>query len=393
MGGSASIKVEPELERTNFIRLAKLLVEGGTKVLRDVFDSVHPPATLSLVLNSKQIRRTLQKARPTQLQWKLLYPSPNDCGRSEDFDIATLVLLLKSICFLVPPETGWDDRPTPSDSSTSADIVRLKCFRNTLFARASEERVDNEQFGALWREIEETLLRMTRALGKGKEQELRSIIASMLGSPVMPAEGKENAAILKEWYSRDLESKVLVDRAVQTDAIDTVLSSVVGTRVLPANTADEVALILQRQLKKSLQKQLRALCSELMNESKTNALALERKVQDLTASKKTEASNSIEDIKSLLSEQTAELSGHLREYFESEKHDTFGQRDVAQVSAANSNSELLKMIHDEVKAATECQAAAIKELITSRLGTANSPVSPQGSTPGRCKTCASCCEV
>ena len=39
-------------ETTNYARLCRLLLDGGTKALRHTFDSFYPPATLYGVLNS-----------------------------------------------------------------------------------------------------------------------------------------------------------------------------------------------------------------------------------------------------------------------------------------------------------------------------------------------------
>lgn len=39
-------------EKTNGTRLARLLIDGGTEALRAFFDSIHPPATLQVVLRS-----------------------------------------------------------------------------------------------------------------------------------------------------------------------------------------------------------------------------------------------------------------------------------------------------------------------------------------------------
>ena len=41
-------------ETTNYARLCRLLVELGTRALKDTFDSIHPPATLHAVLAGKQ---------------------------------------------------------------------------------------------------------------------------------------------------------------------------------------------------------------------------------------------------------------------------------------------------------------------------------------------------
>ena len=67
-------------EKTNGTRLARLLVDGGTNVLRKVLHSFHPPATLQHVLNNN--RRKLQSLRSRRVifddQWEKLFPSSGD---------------------------------------------------------------------------------------------------------------------------------------------------------------------------------------------------------------------------------------------------------------------------------------------------------------------------
>ena len=60
--------------KTNFIRISRLLVTGGTRVLRQVLDKMHPPATLDAVLAQPHVERELKKlAKPFR---DILYPAP-----------------------------------------------------------------------------------------------------------------------------------------------------------------------------------------------------------------------------------------------------------------------------------------------------------------------------
>ena len=43
-------------EKENFQRLARLLMCGGVTLLREVFDTIHPPANLSVKLNDPAIK-------------------------------------------------------------------------------------------------------------------------------------------------------------------------------------------------------------------------------------------------------------------------------------------------------------------------------------------------
>ena len=51
---------------------------------------------------------------------------------SKSFYVTLLHLLLREVCSLTTPLTGWYKLPTDSDVSPEANIVRIKCYRNEL---------------------------------------------------------------------------------------------------------------------------------------------------------------------------------------------------------------------------------------------------------------------
>ena len=114
-------------ENTNYARLCRLLVDVGCTVLRDTFDSIHPPANLHVVLSSPSVFSTLQKVlNPSQ--WGNLFPAVASCVSSANFDVTLLIVRLRNICGLSPPvSTGsWEKLPPDSDNSTEANKVRIK---------------------------------------------------------------------------------------------------------------------------------------------------------------------------------------------------------------------------------------------------------------------------
>ena len=143
----------------NFTRLCQLLVDKGGDALRKVLHKKHPPSTLAAVLNANKV--ILQKVKViNSLQWNLLFPPSGAAPDSSNFDITLLIILLRNICGLHPPATGWNKMPPAGDTSESADIVRIKLFRNNNYAQISETQLDDETFEKLWQEISQTLLRL-----------------------------------------------------------------------------------------------------------------------------------------------------------------------------------------------------------------------------------------
>ena len=147
-------------EKANYSRLCYLLVHVGTYALRNIFDSIYTPPTLRTVLATNQ--SLLQSLRTRRIinatQWGKLFPAIPTLVSSIDFDISLLIILLRNICGLAPPATGWDALPAATDMSREADIARVRHFRNTVYALA--ESVDDATFHEHWKEIRDTLVRL-----------------------------------------------------------------------------------------------------------------------------------------------------------------------------------------------------------------------------------------
>ncbi|KAL9970926.1 hypothetical protein ACROYT_G023386 [Oculina patagonica] len=151
-------------ETTNYARLCRLLVDVGSQVLRDTFDRIHAPTNLHTNLARPAVHNVLQSLRKRKVlnptQWGKLYPAIKSSVSSRDFDITLLMVLLRNICGLVPPVTGWDNLPSGADVTPEADIARVKFYRNTVYGHASQASVDDAAFGIYWTEIREALVRL-----------------------------------------------------------------------------------------------------------------------------------------------------------------------------------------------------------------------------------------
>ena len=145
-------------ETTNYARLCRLQVDGATHVLRERLDNIHPPATLPKVLDSPPVHVVLQNLRRRKIlnpqQWSKLFPVSKSTVSSNSFDITLLVVLLRNICGLTPPPTGWDSMPSPTGITPEADIARIKRYRNHLYGHASEAKVSDVDFRGTGRRSE-----------------------------------------------------------------------------------------------------------------------------------------------------------------------------------------------------------------------------------------------
>jgi len=159
---SATPATSSNKETTNYARLCRLLVDVGTQALRDTLDAIHAPTNLHAVLAAN--KPTLQYLRSRRIinatQWGKLFPSNTSAVSSRDFDITLLMVLLRNVCGLPRPTTGWDALPAETDISREADIARVKYFRNTVYAHAEQASVEDITFNPYWKDIRDTLVRL-----------------------------------------------------------------------------------------------------------------------------------------------------------------------------------------------------------------------------------------
>ena len=146
--------------KENFFRVCQLLVDKGVEAFRAAFNVIHPPSTLAAVLNAnKSVFRKLRYNVITQPQWNLLFPA-SGTPDVENFDITLLAILLKNICGLCPPLTGWNTMPLAADTSMGANIVRIKLLRNHVYHHTASCQLDDSTFEKLWQEISKPLVNL-----------------------------------------------------------------------------------------------------------------------------------------------------------------------------------------------------------------------------------------
>ena len=193
-------------ETTNYARLCRLLVDVGSHALRNKFDSIHPPAGLHGVLTKPPVHAILQALKKRRilnpLQWSKLYPPSPSSVSSKNFDVTLLILLLRNICGLIPPTTGWDNLPPSADTSAEANIARVKYYRNHVYGRASQASVDDATFNAYWQDISNALV------GLGADAAAINTLKTESMDPVIEEHYQE---LLTEWMKDDDSSMLRLD--------------------------------------------------------------------------------------------------------------------------------------------------------------------------------------
>ena len=160
MATAAPSPLASSVEKTNGAKLSRLLIDGGTTVLRKVFNGYYPRPTLAANLNANKsvLNKLLKKKVLHKSQWDKLFPPGGVASDSNTFDITLLFLLLTNICGLTPPPSGWHTKPPASDTSHEANLARLKRYRNVLYGHVTTTGVDTPTFSALWTEISGVLV-------------------------------------------------------------------------------------------------------------------------------------------------------------------------------------------------------------------------------------------
>ncbi|CAG2188862.1 unnamed protein product [Mytilus edulis] len=141
-------------EESNFLRFYFLNLKIATKAVRVYFDYVHPPAGLAGELTKSSV--TLKGLRfMTKLQLQILYPSP----RKLRFVYVWCLPSTKPATSESAPVTGWDKLPLPGDTSTSADLVRVKWYRNQI-VHSKDGILSPIDFSQFWGDLEVAIGRL-----------------------------------------------------------------------------------------------------------------------------------------------------------------------------------------------------------------------------------------
>ena len=232
------------LEKTNGAKLSRLLIDGGTAVLRNVFDSYHPPANLAADLNANYLtlnnllrRRVLRTA-----QWDQLFPPAGATPDSKTFDITLLFLLLTNICGLTPPLSGWHKPPPSSDTSREANLARIKFYRNELHGHVTTTGVDALTFNALWLEISAVLV----ALGLD-QAEIDRLKGEHCGED-------DYLDVLRDWIDneQDIKSQLKDIHQCQTETqqgVEKILENLAEVRNTLANSISKLGQVHQIESK------------------------------------------------------------------------------------------------------------------------------------------------
>lgn len=146
----------------NYIRLCRLITTVCGSLMRDILSRHIKPINLRNELN---INRTkLEQKMNTQQKEQIYLKAGCNSISPKDLDISVLYVLLRNICKLSPPTTGWGKPPQKGDNSVSAVIERIRHIRNSISAHNTHGKVSDTDFQQYWEELENSIIAMETQL-------------------------------------------------------------------------------------------------------------------------------------------------------------------------------------------------------------------------------------
>ena len=213
-------------ENENYQRLFRLIIRAGTELLRALFDSIYPAESLANELSDSTTRKKLRDIL-LKPQLDLVYPAPGLFGESRDFDFSLLSQLLKTLCptQLPPLCSGWNRLPSTGDFSLTADIVRIKFYRNDIIHKFHRGELSDAEFCSLWDEIKIVLLRIASHISAETKLEWEEEINRLRRDPLTPeaARNAEELQVLASGFARvegqiqDLRNQIVQLRQLVTN--------------------------------------------------------------------------------------------------------------------------------------------------------------------------------
>ena len=226
--GSGVGACPPLDDRERFFRICTLLLDHGTSLLRQEFDKLIPPCALPMVLaRHKKAFWHMPRRILTQAMMVKLYPTENTYGKSTDFDMNLLVVLFRNLCHL---QYNWNSMPAENDLSLEADILRLKLYKNRIFAHAEACSISKYDF----EEVSETICEIfQRRGGRCLRQKAETVLNEGLTK-------SENVYLneSKDWHSHDIDVNIVCHTldSNSNHLSETAKDTIESTKKLDANT-------------------------------------------------------------------------------------------------------------------------------------------------------------
>ncbi|CAG2234365.1 unnamed protein product [Mytilus edulis] len=162
--GSYSLSVienadlQERINKHNYLKLVQLITNIARNVLVDVLKGRLPETTVGYSFNGMK-NRILPLLNEQERQ--VLYPDNSYYkGDLSDLDISLMYTILRNLNTICPHTNGWGNMPKDDDKDMSANIERIRIFKNKLVSHHPKCSVDTEEFQQTWTEIRACIIQL-----------------------------------------------------------------------------------------------------------------------------------------------------------------------------------------------------------------------------------------
>ncbi|XP_071144717.1 uncharacterized protein [Mytilus edulis] len=188
-------------EEENYLRMHLLLTGISPRAVRVLFDKEFHPSLLNETIKKEysklydlKIKRVINAA-----QWTLLFPR-GGTPTSKTFDVTLMVALLRNLTNLPEPAGGYDQLPTKSDTTLTADLARIKHYRNQL-SHFGGGQLESELFSTAWQDLTGAIERLG---GPNMHEECNDLRTKHLDQSTIPWNIRaQMSQILDQWQKND----------------------------------------------------------------------------------------------------------------------------------------------------------------------------------------------
>ncbi|KAJ7354985.1 hypothetical protein OS493_028646 [Desmophyllum pertusum] len=189
----ASLAGEEDFNSTNDDanrqRLARLLICGGARLLREKLDSIHTSDILTIRLLG------------------------TDASQPASYFKTKMTLeLLNQTCGLTRRFTEWQTLPHCEDYSLEADLARITYHFELECWHKDNDFLTDAEFDYFWREVSETFLRIAASISTEKKNQWQIYIDGFRRDPlILPEETKYVKEIHTWTFAKAVQEKVKIN--------------------------------------------------------------------------------------------------------------------------------------------------------------------------------------
>ena len=189
----AAVDSSPNHEKDNYIRLSALLIDGVSKLLREVFTHKCPNG-LQKYLGSHKASIELSRLQPDQRA--ILYPADGSQAKLEDCDVTLLLMLFDRVLNVRSGRAV----PLSSASQLERDLMLFRIVRNGVLAHVPKLRLHDDEFERHWSDITLAMERCAKIIGRESvwQAEIRKYYSAALTT-----EEEQYVRRLEEWYETE----------------------------------------------------------------------------------------------------------------------------------------------------------------------------------------------